>query len=36
MWTQVRRSLEQAGSDVDELKGDLVSQQAIQTYLTKP
>lgn len=33
--TEVRRSLEQAGIDVDELESDFVSRQAIHTYLTK-
>lgn len=33
--TEVRRTLEQAGIDVDELETEFVSRQAIQTYLTK-
>ena len=33
--TQVRRRLEQAGIDVEELECEFVSRQAIHTYLTK-
>lgn len=33
--TEVRRSLEQTGIDIDTLEGDFVSRQAIHTYLTK-
>lgn len=33
--TEARRSLEQAGVDVDGLEAELVSRQAIHTYLTK-
>lgn len=33
--TEVRRSLEQAGIDVDDLEADFVSRQAAHTYLTK-
>lgn len=33
--TEVRRRLEQAGIDVDDLKSEFVSRQAIQTYLAK-
>lgn len=35
MRTQVRRNLEQSGIDVDGLKEEFVSRQAIHTYLTK-
>lgn len=33
--TQVRRTLDRAGVDVDRLEGDFVTHQAVHTYLTK-